>query len=187
MKVDPDTGLLDGARQLPSPNQDERPAGCEPELIVVHCISLPPGEFGGGWIEDLFTNKLDRGAHPYFEDIAALRVSAHVLIRRDGDLVQFVPFGRRAWHAGVSSFDGREGCNDFSVGIELEGTDEGDYTAVQYERLVDLVEALDETYPKIRPERIAGHSDIAPERKTDPGPGFDWRRLARRLAPGGRV
>lgn len=187
MMVDPDSGLLDLARQVSSPNQDVRPAGSEPELIVVHCISLPPGEFGGPWIERLFTNRLDPDAHPYFADIARLEVSAHLLIRRDGELVQFVPFHQRAWHAGASSFEGREGCNDFSIGIELEGTDEGDFTDAQYERLVDTVEVLGEVYPKIRPERIAGHCDIAPERKTDPGPGFDWRRLQRRSAPGGRV
>ena len=187
MKIDPDSGLLDVARQVHSPNQDARPQDCEPELIVVHCISLPPGEFGGHWIEHLFTNRLDPAAHPYFREIAGLEVSAHVLIRRDGELVQFVPFHRRAWHAGVSSFDGRERCNDFSIGIELEGTEDGDYTDIQYERLVDVVEVLGRTYPGIRPERIAGHSDIAPQRKADPGPGFDWGRLGRRSGTGRQV
>lgn len=179
MKLDADSGLLDRARQVHSPNQDERPPGCEPELLVIHSISLPPGEYGGPWIERLFANELDPSAHPYFAKIADLRVSAHLLIRRDGELVQFVPFHHRAWHAGLSTYEGRERCNDFSIGIELEGTDQGDFTSAQYAALVDVVALLDQTYPGISPQRIAGHSDIAPGRKTDPGPGFDWRALGR--------
>ncbi len=187
MHVDKITGLLDSARQVPSPNQDDRPPGAEPELIVVHSISLPPGEFGGPFIEQLFTNKLDSGAHPYFATIADLKVSAHLLIRRDGGVVQFVPFHKRAWHAGASCYEGREKCNDFSIGIELEGTDDGDYDQAQYVALVDSIEALCVAYPRLSPERIAGHSDIAPGRKQDPGPGFDWRRVGSMLAAGRRV
>ena len=184
MLVDLTTGLLDAARQVASPNQDDRPAGVEPELVVVHCISLPPGEFGGPYIEALFTNTLEPDLHPYFAEVADMEVSAHLLIRRDGSLVQFVPFHRRAWHAGASCYEGRERCNDFSIGLELEGTDDGDYEDAQYRALVDVVEALADAYPAIRPERIAGHSDIAPGRKTDPGPGFDWDVLDSML--GGR-
>lgn len=180
MRVDPATGLLadsPAVRFLPSPNQDDRPPGTAIELLVVHGISLPPGEFGGPWIDALFTNALDPAAHPYFAGIASLRVAAHALIRRDGEIVQYVPFHRRAWHAGVSSWRGRNGCNDFSIGIELEGTDDLPYTDVQYLRLVELARALTAAYPGITPEAIAGHSEVAPGRKTDPGPAFDWRRL----------
>lgn len=187
MQVDPVTGLLEAARQVESPNQDDRPEGAEPELVVVHCISLPPGEFGGPHIEALFTNQLDPALHPYFAEIADLRVSAHLLIQRDGGLIQFVPFHRRAWHAGSSCYRGRERCNDFSIGIELEGTDDGDFDDAQYRALVDVLEALADAYPAIRPERIAGHSDIAPGRKTDPGPGFDWTRLDGMLGGGRQV
>jgi AmpD protein len=149
----------------------------------VHGISLPPGEFGGGHIAELFTNRLDPGAHPYFAEIAHLRVSAHLLIRRDGELLQFVPFHQRAWHAGVSSFEGRNACNDFSVGIELEGVDDLPYEPVQLERLAAVIRALSRAYPAIRPDRVVGHSDVAPGRKTDPGPAFDWRRLHALLEP----
>jgi AmpD protein len=182
VKVDRGTGLLDAARQVPSPNADERPAGAALELIVVHTISLPPGAFGGPWIEALFTNRLDPSAHPYFEEIADLRVSAHLLIRRDGDLVQFVSFHRRAWHAGASSWRGREHCNDYSVGIELEGCDEHGYEAVQYRRLAAVTGALLAAYPSLSAEGMVGHCDIAPGRKTDPGPRFDWTRLRAELA-----
>jgi AmpD protein len=182
MRVEPATGLLDAARQVASPNHDERPPGSEPELVVVHCISLPPGDFGGPHIEALFTNCLDPGGHPYFAGICGLEVSAHALIRRDGEIVQFVPFHRRAWHAGESCYEGRERCNDFSVGIELEGTDEGDYEPVQYRQLVRLLGALGEAYPSLDGAPLVGHSDIAPGRKTDPGPGFDWTRLGELLA-----
>lgn len=185
MNVDPTTGLLHSARQVPSPNYDERPPGSPPELIVVHGISLPPGEFGGPWIDDLFMNRLNPDAHPYFREIEGAQVSAHVLIRRDGELVQYVPFNRRAWHAGQSAYCGRERCNDFSIGIELEGADEVAYEAVQYERLAELIAALLRAYPSLSRERIAGHSDIAPGRKTDPGPAFEWSRLHRMLASAG--
>lgn len=178
-------GRLGAARQVASPNHDERPPGAVPELIVIHSISLPPGQFGGPWIERLFTNRLDPAAHPYFAAIAGLEVSAHLLIRRDGELVQFVPFHRRAWHAGESRWRGRARCNDFSIGIELEGTDDGDYTTAQYRRLAAAIRALCRAYPTLSPARLATHSDIAPGRKTDPGPGFDRARLARWLVPRG--
>jgi N-acetyl-anhydromuramoyl-L-alanine amidase len=184
-RINPATGLLAAAQQVPSPNQDDRPPGFQLELIVVHCISLPPGEFGGPWIGRLFTNRLDPAAHPYFATVSGLRVSAHLLIRRDGELVQYVPFHRRAWHAGESEWCGRARCNDFSIGIELEGTDDGPYTTAQYRRLAATVRALCRAYPDLTPERIAGHSDIAPGRKTDPGPGFDRARLGRWLASRG--
>lgn len=177
MRIDPHTGLLDAARQLPSPNADERPAHCPPELIVIHGISLPPGRFGGPWIDALFTNRLDPEAHPYFRGIAGLKVSAHLLVRRDGALVQYVPFHRRAWHAGRSVYQGRECCNDFSIGIELEGVDDRPYAFVQYARLAAVIRALLAAYPTLSPRRIVGHSDIAPGRKTDPGPAFDWAQL----------
>jgi N-acetyl-anhydromuramoyl-L-alanine amidase len=179
------SGLLAAARYAPSPNQDARPPGIEAELIVVHCISLPPGEFGGPWIDRLFTNCLDPAAHPYFATVAGLRVSAHLLVRRDGELVQYVPFHRRAWHAGESRWQGRARCNDFSIGIELEGTDDGVFTTAQYRRLAAAIRALCRAYPALSPERLAGHSDIAPGRKTDPGPGFDRTRLARWLGSRG--
>lgn len=176
------SGMLRGARAVASPNCDDRPAGAVPELIVVHGISLPPGEFGGPWIEQLFMNRLDASRHPYFATIAGLRVSAHLLIRRDGECLQFVPFARRAWHAGASRWVDREACNDFSVGIELEGCDDMPYADVQYVRLVAVCVALLRTYPTLSRRAIVGHSDIAPGRKTDPGPAFDWIRLGRLLA-----
>ena len=175
-------GWLVGARRVRSPNHDARPDGCAIDLIVVHGISLPPGRFGGPAIERLFTNRLDPKAHPYFATIAGLKVSSHLLIRRDGAVVQFVPFGERAWHAGESRHQGRGRCNDFSIGIELEGTDERPYTARQYLRLALVCARLIAHYPGITQKRITGHSDIAPERKTDPGPSFEWRRLHARLA-----
>ncbi|WP_024328281.1 1,6-anhydro-N-acetylmuramyl-L-alanine amidase AmpD [Thioalkalivibrio sp. ALR17-21] len=165
------------ARPSESSNQDARPAGVQPELIVVHAISLPPGEFGGPHVEALFHNRLDPAAHPYFAEIHGLRVSAHVFIDREGRAVQFVPFARRAWHAGVSAWRGRERCNDFSIGIELEGDDDTPFTAVQYRELATLVRWLRGRYPAIAPDALAGHCDIAPERKTDPGPYFDWTHL----------
>jgi AmpD protein len=167
-------GHVQGATQVPSPNCDERPPGTAPSLIVLHGISLPPGRFGGDAIERLFTNRLDADAHPYFATIAGLRVSSHFLIRRNGDLLQFVPCGARAWHAGASEWRGRTRCNDFSIGVELEGTDDTPYTAAQYRRLRTLLPALARQY---RIRDVAGHSDIAPGRKTDPGPCFDWSRL----------
>jgi AmpD protein len=168
-------GWLPEARRVPSPNQDARPEGEAITLLVVHNISLPPGEFGGPWIADLFTNRLDPSAHPYFETIHALRVSAHFLIRRDGELIQFVPCRRRAWHAGQSSWRGRQRCNDFSIGVELEGSDDTPFEASQYAALNRLIVILRAAYPELTD--IAGHADIAPGRKTDPGPGFDWRRV----------
>ncbi len=170
-------GRIEPARQVPSPNCDARPAGADPELIVLHGISLPPGEFGGPGIVDLFTNRLDWDAHPYYAGIRGLEVSSHLLIRRDGTVTQFVPFTERAWHAGPSCFRDRECCNDFSIGIELEGTDDMPYDDAQYEVLADVVRALIAAYPRLSARRIAAHSDIAPGRKTDPGPAFDWRRL----------
>ena len=171
------TGLLVGVRQVASPNQDERPAGMAVDLIVLHGISLPPGEFGGPWIDRLFTGSLPADAHPYFAQIAGARVSAHVLIRRDGTPVQYVPFGERAWHAGVSQHEGRNACNDFSIGIELEGTDELPYEAAQYDTAAAVVQALLRAYTGLSASRIVGHSDIAPGRKTDPGLSFDWARM----------
>lgn len=176
-RVDTATGRLSTARQVPSPNCDDRPAGTTPDLIVVHGISLPPGEFGGPWIDRLFTNNLPPQQHPYFAAVAPLKVSSHLLIRRDGAVVQYVPLHRRAWHAGVSHYRGRERCNDFSIGIELEGTDDGAYEPAQYRALSETVVALCRAYPTLSREHIAGHSDIAPGRKTDPGVGFDWPRF----------
>jgi N-acetyl-anhydromuramoyl-L-alanine amidase len=161
-------------RVVDSPNQDERPSGVEISLVVLHSISLPPGEYGGDFIERLFTNRLDPAAHPYFAEIRDLRVSSHFLVRRGGELVQFVPVERRAWHAGASSWRGRSRCNDFSVGIELEGTDVAAFEDAQYRALAELIADLRARLPL---RAIAGHSEIAPGRKTDPGPGFDWRRL----------
>ena len=181
MKIDPITGLLDATRQAPSPNSDDRPTGTVIDLIVIHGISLPPGEFGGPWIDALFANALDPSAHPYFATIAELRVSAHLLIRRNGELVQYVPFHRRAWHAGASQYAGRSRCNDFSIGIELEGVDDLPYDDRQYTPLAAVIRTLWQAYPTITPDRLAGHADIAPGRKTDPGPAFDWVRLWRLL------
>ncbi len=180
LKVEPATGLLIGVRQVLSPHFDARPANCVPELIVVHGISLPPGEFGGPWIDRLFTGNLPPDAHPFFAQIRG-RVSAHVLIRRDGQLTQYVPLGARAWHAGQSEYRGRPACNDFSIGVELEGVDDVPYTEAQYNQLAALVRALVATYPLLTRTHIAGHSDIAPGRKTDPGPAFEWPRLRRLL------
>lgn len=169
-----DDGYADVARVVASPNCDERPLGAQVELIVIHNISLPPGEFGGAGIVDLFLNHLDPAQHPYYQSIAALRVSAHFLIRRDGELIQFVSCEKRAWHAGVSSWRGRSRCNDFSVGIELEGCDSSSFEDAQYAQLLPLLRALHVRYPVVD---VQGHSDIAPDRKTDPGPHFDWQRL----------
>jgi AmpD protein len=182
LTIDASTGWLQAIERVPSPNADDRPEGCEPSLIVVHGISLPPGEFGGPWIDRLFTNSLPPEEHDYFAEIAHLRVSAHVLIRRDGKLHQYVPFCARAWHCGESSHCGRTACNDFSVGIELEGTDDIAYTDEQYELLSALVVSLRRTYASLRDADIVGHEHIAPGRKTDPGPAFDWRRLHTALA-----
>ena len=165
-------GWLAGCRRVVSPNHDERPPDAEVSLLVVHSISLPPGEYGGDAIERLFTNRLEPAAHPYFREIAGLKVSSHFLVRRDGGLVQFVPVGRRAWHAGASRWRGRTRCNDFSLGVELEGVDTGAFEPAQYGALARLVRALSGALPL---REVAAHSDVAPGRKTDPGAGFDWR------------
>jgi AmpD protein len=178
MKIDPD-GLLPQARYLASPNCDERPPGAAITLLVLHSISLPPGQYGGDAIERLFTNRLDPAAHPYFRDIAALKLSSHFLVRRDGELLQFVPVHQRAWHAGASCWRGRSRCNDFSIGVELEGIEESAFEDIQYERLNELVRALRAALPL---NDIAAHSDVAPDRKTDPGAHFDWARLLADLA-----
>ena len=177
MHIDIHSGLLDVARQVPSPNCDARPAGTSIDLLVIHNISLPPGCFGGDAIDCFFTNTLDVDADPFYSEISELRVSAHLLIQRDGAIVQYVPFTQRAWHAGVSCFAGRECCNDYSIGIELEGTDELPYEAIQYQVLRQLIDLLVQVYPGICQDRIVGHSDIAPGRKTDPGPAFDWSKI----------
>ncbi len=169
---------LSGAHFIASPHYDERPIDASIDLIVVHGISLPAGQFGLPYITDLFLGRLNCEIDPSFEPLQGLRVSAHCLIRRNGEIIQYVPFNKRAWHAGVSSWQGREQCNDFSVGIELEGTDEIPYTDNQYNRLGELINALREAYPSISPHAVTGHEHIAPGRKTDPGPAFDWQRLS---------
>lgn len=170
-------GWVASAIRCPCANFGERPEPIDVSLLVIHSISLPPGEFGGGWIDHFFANNLDACAHPYFAEIADMQVSSHLLIERSGVLKQFVSMDKRAWHAGRSEFNGRAECNDFSIGIELEGTDEGPYSDAQYQTLIGVSRAIMASYPAINVERICGHSDIAPGRKTDPGPGFDWARL----------
>jgi AmpD protein len=167
---------LSDAHYLPSPNHDERPPGTTPDLLVIHNISLPPDEYGGPWITDLFLNRLDPSAHPYFAAIHGLRVSAHALVRRNGEVLQFVSLEKRAWHAGESCFGSRTNCNDYSIGIELEGSDETPYSNAQYRSLSRITREIMQQYPAITPERITGHEHIAPKRKTDPGPAFDWER-----------
>ncbi len=174
-------GRLTRVRQIASPNQDQRPIGVPVSLLVIHNISLPPGEFGGPAVVDLFLNRLDHSTHPYYEGLRGLEVSSHFLIWRDGDLVQFVPCERRAWHAGASRWNGRERCNDFSIGIELEGSDDLAFTDAQYTGLAQLTREIQGRYPI---EDIVGHSDIAPGRKTDPGPLFDWARYRSLIASG---
>lgn len=174
-------GWLQGVCALPSANADERPSEVPIDMLIVHCISLPPGQYGTGHIADFFCNRLDVEAHPYFAEIAALRVSAHVLISRKGAITQFVPFHRRAWHAGQSCWQGRRACNDFSIGVELEGSEQDPYTTAQYQTLATLTTLLQDTYPSLTQDRILGHSDVAPGRKTDPGPAFDWSRFRRLL------
>lgn len=174
MKAAVGGGWLPGVRRIDSPNCDDRPAGEAVRLVVIHAISLPPDRFGGPGIIDLFTNRLDPQAHPYYREVAGMRVSAHFLVRRDGEAIQFVACHRRAWHAGVSSWMGRSGCNDFSIGIELEGCDRVAFEDAQYDTLGWLLALLRQRFPI---EALAGHSDIAPGRKTDPGPFFDWHRV----------
>ena len=181
LSLDPVGHRLDGATFLPSPNHDERPDPADISLLVVHAISLPPDQFGGHWIDDLFLNRLDPQAHPYFATIHTRRVSAHACIFRDGAITQYVPFDCRAWHAGVSSYNGREHCNDYSIGVELEGSDTLPFTDAQYASLAAMTGALLRRYPALTPRRIAGHSDVAPGRKTDPGPHFDWARFRHSL------
>jgi len=181
LHIDHELGLLTNIDFHASPNQDVRPSTDDISGIVIHNISLPPGEFGGGWIDDLFLNKLDPQAHPYFKEISELKVSAHILIRRSGEIIQYVPFHQRAWHAGASSWDGRERCNDFTIGIEMEGCDEQTFEKVQYHQLSEVIKALCDTYPELNTKRLKGHQDIAPERKTDPGPCFDWPHLTELL------
>ena len=177
VKLDDRAQWLKNVRRMPSPNHDDRPAGAGIELLVVHGISLPPGEFGSSCIEQLFCNLLDPDAHPYFKQLEDVKVSAHLLIDRKGEIVQFVPFDKRAWHAGRSAFNGRENCNDFSIGIELEGTDDLEYETVQYEALAQVIKELQRPWPLLVGGNIRGHCHIAPGRKTDPGPAFDWDRL----------
>lgn len=174
---------MDRIEHIASPNFDARAPGTELQLVVVHGISLPPGCYGGGYVQQLFCNSLDPEEHTYFAEISGLKVSAHCLIERDGQLTQFVSFNDRAWHAGVSHWQGRDNCNDFSVGIELEGTDAEAYTDIQYQQLAKLVISLYNQYPALSNEAICGHSDIAPGRKTDPGPYFDWQKLQQMIKP----
>ncbi len=180
MEINTTTGFLDECTQCPSPNKDARPPKTSIDLIVVHSISLPPGEYGGDSIECFFQNKLDKNKHPYFEEIVEMQVSSHLLIKRTGEIIQFVPFHERAWHAGQSVYMGRDRCNDFSVGIELEGTDSDDFEEVQYRQLASLVNALRKIYPAIS-DNIAGHCDVSSGRKEDPGIGFDWQKLKNKL------
>lgn len=174
--IDQKSGLISQTTFIESPNYDDRPINTEIDLLVIHAISLPPGEFGGGYVQAFFSNALNPAQHPYFQEIAHLTVSSHLFIDREACLWQFVPFHKKAWHAGVSFFNERENCNDFSIGIELEGTDTLPYTAAQYARLIQVTVALLQAYPAITLDRIVGHSEIAPGRKTDPGEAFDWQR-----------
>ena len=180
-------GVVDAAIWLPSPNFDNRPKGIAIDLMVIHNISLPAGQFEGTYVEQLFTNCLDCDGHADFINLRDLRVSSHFLIKRDGELIQFVNCGYRAWHAGISEFEGRENCNDFSLGVELQGTDCSGFTDIQYFRLTQLTKLLMSGYPKLSVEKIVGHSDIAPTRKTDPGKTFDWERFRDDLVDGGSL
>lgn len=174
VQINTQTGLIEGCEFKNSPHCDERPNQQDISLLVIHNITLPPGEFNGPYIDQLFMGNLDIAAHPFFEEIKHLKVSPHALICRDGKLIQYVPFNKRAWHAGESEFEGRSNCNDFSIGVELEGTDEQEFTKEQYIVLIDLTNAIRQAYPQINKRKIAGHSDISPGRKTDPGPKFNW-------------
>ncbi len=181
MNINNKSGLVVDAQQIASANCDARPDAQNISLIVIHNISLPPGEFGGPYISQLFTNQLDPNAHPYFADIHQLKVSSHLLIRRTGEIIQYVPLHKRAWHAGASSYCGVENCNDFSIGIELEGTDNTPFEAIQYSTLANCILNLQQSYPSLAKDAITGHSNIAPGRKTDPGPAFNWDHLQQLL------
>lgn len=185
MRIDSEGWCVD-AHHLPSPNADTRPSSVVVDLLVIHCISLPPGVFRGRWIDALFANRLDCDEHPYFAGLRDLKVSCHVLVRRDGMLTQYVSLRERAWHAGVSAWEGRPRCNDYSIGIELEGAENTAYTNDQYARLAALTRDIMTAFPAITPDRVVAHSDIAPGRKTDPGPSFDWSRYRRLMAAAGR-
>lgn len=180
-KVNIGSGTLEAARQNPSPNHGDRPDGASPSLIVIHNISLPPDEFGGSGIDELFTNCLNPQEHPFYAGICHLTVASHLLIRRDGEIVQYVPFHKKAFHAGISCYQGRENCNEFSIGIELEGSDYVAFTAIQYEQLIQVIAGLCAAYPDLKPENITGHQHVAPGRKTDPGPFFEWQKLSAAL------
>ena len=182
MEIDVSSGLLESAEFVPSPNCDDRPPQEKARLLIIHNISLPPNEFGGPYINQLFTNQLNPEEHPFFEEIHQLRVSSHLLIRRDGSIIQYVPFHKRAWHAGISTYENQQACNDFSIGIELEGADHIPYEPCQYEQLATVTQALLKTYPEMSAEHITGHCDVAPERKTDPGEAFDWEHYLGLLA-----
>jgi AmpD protein len=177
VNYDVKTGLIDDARQVPSPNYDERPDASDIDTIVIHAISLPPGKFGGDAIEKYFCNQLDHSLHPFYQEIEGVCVSAHILITRSGELVQFVPLIHRAWHAGISETHGRQNVNDFSIGIELEGCDEKPFEDVQYDRLAEVTRLLTGVFPDLTLEHVYGHSDVAPGRKTDPGPHFSWQHF----------
>ncbi len=182
MRVDPASGIVAGVRYVVSPNCDARPDGAPVDTLVIHSISLPPGQFGGPGVEQLFCNCLNPDEHPYYREISGIEVSAHFLIRRNGEIVQFVPLHQRAWHAGQSYCEGRTRANDFSIGIELEGTDDLPFEGAQYESLARLTDVIRRYYPAITREHIYGHGDIAPGRKTDPGPMFDWERYLKSLS-----
>jgi len=175
--------LLVNAQFLASPHYDDRPADVDIDLLVIHCISLPPEQYGADYVEDFFLGKLDCSLHPYFQQLISVRVSAHIYIKRDGQLIQFVPLDKRAWHAGLSEFSGKSRCNDFSIGIELEGDVNHPYTAAQYQCLTSVTREIQIRYPSITQARITGHSDIAPVRKDDPGPHFDWSHYFSCLDP----
>lgn len=176
MNYDADTGLIEGARQVQSPNYDQRPQPNDVDTLIIHAISLPPGKFGGEAIEKYFCNQLDHGQHPFYKEIAGTRVSSHLLIHRDGELVQFVPLHQRAWHAGESECRGRKNVNDFSIGVELEGCDDEPFEDLQYNKLAEVTKLLTGIFHNLSTDQIYGHSDISPGRKTDPGPRFDWQR-----------
>lgn len=180
MMID-DSGWLVGVEKIPSPNFEPRPESATIKLIVVHAISLPPGIYGGNYVQQFFTNQLDAKKHAYFTQIHQMRVSAHCFISREGEIQQFVSFDDRAWHAGESSWQGESGCNDFSIGIELEGCDDDMYETAQYDQLARIIVSLKKNYPEINDDALCGHCDIAPQRKTDPGPNFDWVKLGQIL------